>query len=78
MPQKSFIMVKAGILESKTSCFTMCDSSDREFISITLHSPISYYYRGKTINRRDYQPLLLKYVSKMIIIAFRLIVLIKM
>ena len=29
MLQKLYVMVKGGTLESKTSCFTVSDSSDR-------------------------------------------------
>ena len=40
MSQKPFIMAKDGILESKTTCFTMNDSSDRYSTTITQHNKL--------------------------------------
>ena len=38
MPQQSFYIVKNGIWESKTTCFTISDSSDRQTKSVTTHN----------------------------------------
>ena len=40
MLQIVFIIGKDGTLESKTTCFTMSDGSDRKKISITKHSKL--------------------------------------
>ena len=36
-----FTIVRDGTLESKTSCFTVSDSSDRYKISITQHNDLA-------------------------------------
>lgn len=46
MYQKPFIMAKGGILESKTTCFTTSDGSDRYSKTITSHNNL-------IINRLD-------------------------
>lgn len=41
MLQIVFIIGKDGTLESKTSCFTLSDGSDRKKISITSHNKLT-------------------------------------